>query len=99
MLILYNTFTQKKKQPKTYQEQPNLVSGSFIKVFYKMTTCSRRPLLSGPKNDLFIHVWPSVTKRSDIVGTPPPPCSLLKREGGGVELGGGGTKNFVRKGG
>ena len=28
-----------RKKLKTYKEQPHLVSGHFIKVFYKMTTC------------------------------------------------------------
>ena len=38
------------KNLKTCQERPQLVSGRFEKVFYKTTTCSRRPLLSGPKS-------------------------------------------------
>ena len=42
---------------KTCSEQPRLVSGCFIKVFHKMTTCPRQLLLSGPKSSCFIQVW------------------------------------------
>ena len=45
------------KKLKTCQERPHLVSGRFIKVFYKTTTCPRRPLLSGPKSDFPVQVW------------------------------------------
>ena len=45
------------KKLKTCQERPHLVSGRFIKVFYKTTTCIRRPLLSGPKSGRLIQVW------------------------------------------
>ena len=38
------------KKRKNCQERPHLVSGRFIKVFYKTTTCQRRPVLSGPKS-------------------------------------------------
>ena len=50
---------------KICQEQPDLVFGHFIKVFYKATTCPRRPLLSGPKKwssyTGFTQKWPSYT--------------------------------------
>ena len=36
------------KKLKPCQEWPHLLSFSFIKVFCKMTTCPRQPLLSGP---------------------------------------------------
>ena len=36
---------------KACQVRPHLVSGPFIKVFYKTTTCTRPPLLSGPRSD------------------------------------------------
>ena len=42
------------KKLKTCHEQPHLVSGRFIKVFFKTTTCPRRPLLSGPKSGCLI---------------------------------------------
>ena len=35
----------------------HLLSSRFIKVFYKMTTCPRRPLLSGPKSGRLVQVW------------------------------------------
>ena len=38
-----------RKKLQTCQEQPHLVSGHFMKVLYKTTTCPRLPLLSGPK--------------------------------------------------
>ena len=38
------------KKLKTCQEWPHLLSGCFIKVFYKMATCPRWPLLSGPES-------------------------------------------------
>ena len=41
---------------KTCQERPHLLSDRFIKVFYKMTTCPRRPLLRGPKSGRLIQV-------------------------------------------
>ena len=44
------------KKLKTYQEQPHLVSGHFIKVFYKTTTCPRQLLLSGSKSGHLIQV-------------------------------------------
>ena len=37
------------KKLKTCQGRPHLLSGRFIKVFYKTTTHPRRLLLSGPK--------------------------------------------------
>ena len=45
------------KNLKTCQEQPHLVSGHFIKLFHKTTTCPRWPLLSGPKSSHLIQVW------------------------------------------
>ena len=44
------------KKLKTCQEQSHLVSGHFIKVFYKTTTCPKRPPLSGPKSGRLIQV-------------------------------------------
>ena len=44
------------KKLKTCQERPHFVSGRFIKVFYKTTTCPRRPLLSGPKSGRLTQV-------------------------------------------
>ena len=38
----------------TWQDLPNLVSGHFIQVFYKMTTFPRQPLLSGLKSGCLI---------------------------------------------
>ena len=43
------------KKLKTCQEWSHLVSGRFIKMFYKTTTCSRWPLLSGPKSGRLIY--------------------------------------------
>ena len=46
------------KTQKHGQEQPHLVSGRFMKVFYKITTCPRPPLLNGPKSGCcLIQVW------------------------------------------
>ena len=45
-----------RKKLKTCKEQPHLVSGHFIKVFYKMTTCPRQPILSCPKKGRLIQV-------------------------------------------
>ena len=45
------------KKLKTCQERPHLLSTSFIKEFYKTTTCSRQPLLSGPESCLLVQVW------------------------------------------
>ena len=42
-------YYRREKKLKACQERLHLVSGSFIKVFYKMDTCPRQPLLSGPK--------------------------------------------------
>ena len=41
----------------TCQTQPHLVSGHFMKVFHKTTTCPRWPPLSGPKSGCLIQVW------------------------------------------
>ena len=45
------------KKLKPCQEWPHLVSGRFIKVFYKMNTCPKRPLLKAPKSDCLMQVW------------------------------------------
>ena len=42
------------KKLKTCQERPHLVSGPFIEVFYKTTTCPRRPIFNGPKSGRLI---------------------------------------------
>ena len=44
------------KKLKTCQERPHLLSGRFIKVFYKKTTCPRQPLLSGSESGCLIQV-------------------------------------------
>ena len=44
------------KKLKTCQKQSHLLSGRFIKVIYEMATCTRQPLLSGPKNGRLIQV-------------------------------------------
>ena len=41
---------------KTCQEQPDLVCGHFIKVFYKTTTCPKWPLLNGPKGGRLLNL-------------------------------------------
>ena len=38
-----------RKKLKACQEQRHLVSGHFMNVLYKTTTCTRQPRLSGPK--------------------------------------------------
>ena len=43
------------KKLKTCQERPHLVSSRFIKVFYKTTTCPRRPLMGGSKSGRLIQ--------------------------------------------
>ena len=45
-----------KKNKNTSKEGPHLLSDCFIKVFYKMTTCPRRPLLSEPKSGCLLLV-------------------------------------------
>ena len=42
--------------PKQVQLQI-FTQANFIKVFYKMTTCPRQPLLNGPQSDCLILVW------------------------------------------
>ena len=44
------------KKPKTYPEQPHLVSGRFMKVFFKTTTCPKQPLSSGSKSGRLVQV-------------------------------------------
>ena len=44
------------KKLKTCQEQPRLLSAHSMKVFYKTTTCQRRPLLSCPESVHLIQV-------------------------------------------
>ena len=44
------------EKTRIYSERPHLASGYFIKVFYKMTTCPRQPLLSGLKSGSLIQV-------------------------------------------
>ena len=56
IFIAYKTFAMGKKL-KTCQERPDLVSGHFIMVFYKTTTCPRQPLSSGPNSGHLIQVW------------------------------------------
>ena len=46
IFIVYKTFRVGKKL-KICQDQPDLIFGHFIKVFYKTTTCPRRSLLIG----------------------------------------------------
>ena len=54
----YKTFFLKKtKKTKAYSKWPHWASDCFVKVFYKKTTCPRRPLLSGPKSGCLIEVW------------------------------------------
>ena len=42
------------KKLKAFQERPDLLSGQFIKVFYKTATYSIQPLLSGPESGCLI---------------------------------------------
>ena len=35
---------------KTCQQLPHLVIGRFVELFYKTTTCPRRPLMNGSKS-------------------------------------------------
>ena len=44
------------KKPKTYPEQPHLVSGRFMKVFFKTITCRKQPLSSGSKSGRLVQV-------------------------------------------
>ena len=45
------------KKTKNLLERPHLLSGLFIKVFYKTTTCPRLPLLSVPKSGRLIVLY------------------------------------------
>ena len=45
--LLFMKHSQWDKKLEICQEQPDLVYGCFIKLFYKMTTCPRQPLLRG----------------------------------------------------
>ena len=45
------------KKTKNLPERPHLLSGLFIKVFYKTTTCPRLPLLSVPKSGRLIVLY------------------------------------------
>ena len=53
---LYSSKDYRGKKLKTCQERPHLLSGRFIEVFYKATTCPRRSLLNGPKSGPLILV-------------------------------------------
>ena len=55
----YHHGGKKLKPPK---DRSHAFTCRFIKVFYKMTTCPRQPILSGPKGDYFIQVWLYVKK-------------------------------------
>ena len=55
-IFVCKTFTVGKKI-KACQEQSDLVCGRFIKVFFKTTTCPRRPFFTGPKSGRLIQVW------------------------------------------
>ena len=46
-----------KKTQKTCQEWKHWASGHFMKLFYKTTTCTRRPLLSILKSGCLIQAW------------------------------------------
>ena len=50
----YRVKKRKKKTLKNCQEQPHLLSGHFIKMFYRTTTCPRQPPLRGPKSGCLI---------------------------------------------
>ena len=51
--IRYSLWEEK---PKTCSKRLHLTSGHFMKVFYETTTCTRQPLLSGPKSGRLIQV-------------------------------------------
>ena len=53
----YSSKYYRGKKLKTCQEQPYLVSGHFIEVLCKATTCSRRSFLNGPKSGRLVQVW------------------------------------------
>ena len=57
------------KKLKTCQEWPHLLSSRFIKVFYKTTTCPRRPHLSGPKSGRLIQVWLYIQRIQSLILT------------------------------
>ena len=54
---LYSSKYYSRKKLKTSQEQPHLLSGHFIKVIYKTTTCPRQPLLSGLKSGHLTQIF------------------------------------------
>ena len=54
IVVLANLYWEQKL--KTCQQRPDLVCGRFIKVFKKMTTSPRQPLLSDPKGGRLIQV-------------------------------------------
>ena len=54
---LYSSKYYRGEKTKTCQERPHFLSGHFIKVFYKTTTCPRQPLLNDPKSGRLIQVW------------------------------------------
>ena len=54
LFIKHSLWEQKLK---TCQEQPDLVCGCFIKVFYKTIISPRQPLLSGTKSGFLTQVW------------------------------------------
>ena len=54
--LKHSLFTQILPWEKNCQERPHLLSGRFTKVFYKMTICFGRPLLSGSKSGRLMQV-------------------------------------------
>ena len=54
IFIQANITVEKKQKP--CQERQHLISGCYIKVLYKTTTCPRGLLLSGPKSGRLIQV-------------------------------------------
>ena len=52
---LYSSKYFCEKKLKACQEWPHLVSGPFMKVFYKTNTCPRLPLLNGPNSGHLIY--------------------------------------------
>ena len=54
---LFIKHLQCEQKLKTCREQPDLVCGCFVKVFYKMTTCPRWSLLRGPNSGCLLQVW------------------------------------------
>ena len=56
VFIVFKTFSRGIKA-KNLPRTTRFCLWSFMKVFYKTTTCPRRPLLSGPKSARLIQVW------------------------------------------